>query len=262
MKSKAISSASRKMCKTVELRTKKVMALVDTGSQFNIINERVHEKIGSPVLLKSTLCFSGFGRSKVEPKGYFEDIILIDGECFAVSICVITDDEHGCRNWRAVIASWTQHQAKYYYRQEDARRHSAATNQCYGKWCSRYVTHCRERREEMEQLLEKYQQKTKSTDIKMTITLLNHQKIAARWPRRLPFPERKIVEEQVEQWIREGIVEPCSSEYASQVVVVRKHNETPRVCVDYRALNRIVNKDRYPLPLIEDILNRLQDARV
>jgi len=57
-------------------------------------------------------------------------------------------------------------------------------------------------------------------------------------------------------------VEPCSSEYASQVVVVKKRDGTPRVCVDYRALNRIVSKDRYPLPLIEDILDRLQDARV
>jgi len=46
------------------------------------------------------------------------------------------------------------------------------------------------------------------------------------------------------------------------VVVVKKSDGTPRVCVDYRALNRIVCKDRYPLPLIEDILDRLQNARV
>lgn len=45
-------------------------------------------------------------------------------------------------------------------------------------------------------------------------------------------------------------------------MVVKKRDGTPRVCVDYRALNRIVVKDRYPLPLIEDILDRLQNARV
>lgn len=69
----------------------------------------------------------------------------------------------------------------------------------------------------------------------MIITVPCDQKIFAR-PRRLPFPERKIVEEQIEQWIKEEIIEPCSSEYASQVVVVKKKDETPRVCVDYRAI--------------------------
>lgn len=77
-------------------------------------------------------------------------------------------------------------------------------------------------------------------------------------PRRLSFLERKIVAEQVERWIEEGIVEPCSTEYANPVVVTRKKDGTPRICVDYRAINRIVVKDcYYPLFLIEDILDRL-----
>jgi len=94
----------------------------------------------------------------------------------------------------------------------------------------------------------------------MSITVDNDQKIFVS-PRRLPFAERKIVAEQVEQWIKEGIVEPCSSEYSSQVVVVRKKDGTPRVCIDYRAINRMIIKDCYPL-LIEDILDRLQDSCV
>ncbi|GFS91401.1 uncharacterized protein K02A2.6-like, partial [Trichonephila clavipes] len=41
-------------------------------------------------------------------------------------------------------------------------------------------------------------------------------------PRRLPFAERDIVDAQVDEWVKNGIVEPCSSPYASQVVVVKK----------------------------------------
>ncbi|GFU06581.1 transposon Ty3-G Gag-Pol polyprotein [Trichonephila clavipes] len=58
------------------------------------------------------------------------------------------------------------------------------------------------------------------------------------------------------------LLEPCSSAYASQVLVVRKKDGSPRVCIDFRKLNRVLVKDHYPLPLIEDILDKLQDTRV
>ncbi|GBO45647.1 Retrovirus-related Pol polyprotein from transposon 297 [Araneus ventricosus] len=81
-------------------------------------------------------------------------------------------------------------------------------------------------------------------------------------PRRLPFSEKKIVQTQVAEWLEQGIVEPCFTEYSSPVVIVRKKDGTPRVCIDYRKLNKVVVKDRFPLPLIEDILDRLQGSRV
>ncbi|KAK9754483.1 Reverse transcriptase (RNA-dependent DNA polymerase) [Popillia japonica] len=81
-------------------------------------------------------------------------------------------------------------------------------------------------------------------------------------PRRLPFIEREIVDKQVQEWINDGIIESCTSEYASQVVIVKKKDGSHRLCIDYRKLNKVVVKDRYPLPLIEDQLDRLQEAGV
>ncbi|GFX89587.1 retrovirus-related Pol polyprotein from transposon 412 [Trichonephila clavipes] len=81
-------------------------------------------------------------------------------------------------------------------------------------------------------------------------------------PRRLPFAERDIVDAQVDEWVKNGIVEPCSSPYASQVVVVKKKDGKSRVCIDYRRLNRKLIKDNYPLPLIDDILDCLQNAKI
>lgn len=49
-----------------------------------------------------------------------------------------------------------------------------------------------------------------------------------------------------------------SSEYASPLLGVKKKTGEERLCVDYRALNAITKKDKYPLPLIEDQLDRLQ----
>ncbi|GFU38903.1 retrovirus-related Pol polyprotein from transposon 412 [Trichonephila clavipes] len=81
-------------------------------------------------------------------------------------------------------------------------------------------------------------------------------------PRRLSFAERDIVDAQVDEWVKNGIVEPCSSPYASQVVVVKKKDGKSRVCIDYRRLNRKLIKDNYPLPLIDDILDCLQNAKI
>lgn len=81
-------------------------------------------------------------------------------------------------------------------------------------------------------------------------------------PRRLPPKESDIVERQVNDWMNEGIVEPCSSEYASPVVVVKKKDGSPRLCVDYRRLNKEIVKDKYPLPLIEEQIDKLAEARV
>ncbi|GFW51374.1 retrovirus-related Pol polyprotein from transposon 297 [Trichonephila clavipes] len=81
-------------------------------------------------------------------------------------------------------------------------------------------------------------------------------------PRRLPFTERDIVDKQIGERTQNGIIEPCSSAYASQVLIVRKKDGNPRVCIDFQKLNRVLVKDHYPLPLIEDILDKLQDTRV
>ncbi|GFV84976.1 retrovirus-related Pol polyprotein from transposon 297 [Trichonephila clavipes] len=115
---------------------------------------------------------------------------------------------------------------------------------------------------EVEQLLSTYTpKKTKTVNIELDIALTDDEPIFHK-PRRLPFAERDIVNAQVDEWVKNGIVEPCSSPYASQVVVVKKKDGKSRVCIDYRRLNRKLIKDNYPLPLIDDILDCLQNAKI
>jgi len=103
--------------------------------------------------------------------------------------------------------------------------------------------------------------KIKTTDIELSIVLKNDTPIYQN-PRRLPPKEKEIVDKQVNDWLSEEIIEPCSSEYASPVVVVKKKDGSPRLCVDYRKLNGVMVKDKYPLPIIEDQIDRLAEARV
>lgn len=83
-----------------------------------------------------------------------------------------------------------------------------------------------------------------------------------RPPRRLAPVERTAVATKVEEWLKEGIIRYSRSPYASPVVVVKKKDGTNRLCVDYRELNNRVVRDRYPLPIIEDVLEKLHGVTV
>lgn len=76
-------------------------------------------------------------------------------------------------------------------------------------------------------------------------------------PRRLPHHAAEFVDKEVENMIERGIVEPSSSPWAAGVVLVEKKDGTKRFCVDYRSLNSKPVKDAYPLPRIDDSLDRL-----
>lgn len=104
-------------------------------------------------------------------------------------------------------------------------------------------------------------EKPTSSAVQMQITLVDNIPVH-RPPRRLAPQERAAVSDQIDEWIRDGIVRPSRSNYASPVVVVKKKDNSNRLCVDFRELNRKVVKDRYPLPVIEDVLSNFHSSRV
>ena len=86
---------------------------------------------------------------------------------------------------------------------------------------------------------------------------LNSQRPIVYRPYRLSYHERDKVRSMVGEMIESGIVRESVSEYASPVILVRKKDGSFRTCVDYRMLNSVTVKERYPLPLIEDEIARL-----
>ena len=59
-----------------------------------------------------------------------------------------------------------------------------------------------------------------------------------------------------------GFICPSSSAHAVPVLFVRKKDSSLRLCVDFRGLNKIMKKDRYPLPCISDLLDAPSQARI
>eukprot|EP00741_Cyanophora_paradoxa_P024672 tig00022104_g23821.t1 len=79
-------------------------------------------------------------------------------------------------------------------------------------------------------------------------------------PRRLSPPAEKAAKAEIEKLLRDGLIEPSQAGFGSPVVLAPKKDGTMRFCVDYRKLNSLTERDVFPLPRIEDQLERLQAA--
>ena len=66
----------------------------------------------------------------------------------------------------------------------------------------------------------------------------------------------------IETNLDKGFIQRSSSPAAAPILLAKKKGGGLRLCVDYRALNSIVVKNRYPLPLISEIIERVRDARI
>ncbi|GFW82543.1 retrovirus-related Pol polyprotein from transposon 17.6 [Trichonephila clavipes] len=119
----------------------------------------------------------------------------------------------------------------------------------------------RQIKKKLEKLIQDYKsEKTASTDVTMRIILKDEEPVCQP-PRRLAFTERQV-NKQIEEWLNEGIIRSSSSEYANPIVMVKKKDGSSRMSNDYRKLNQKLVKDKFPLPIIEDVLDTLQEANV
>ena len=80
-------------------------------------------------------------------------------------------------------------------------------------------------------------------------------------PHRLSAEETQVQREEVLKMLEAGVIVPSNSAWASPVVLVNKKDGSKRFCVDYRALNGVTQKDLYPLPRTEEVLDELGKAQ-
>ena len=79
-------------------------------------------------------------------------------------------------------------------------------------------------------------------------------------PRRLGVEKDKEVDKQVTELLESGKIEPADGAWSSPVVLVRKKDNSWRLCIDYRRLNAVTRRDAYPLPRIDDSLDALSGS--
>jgi hypothetical protein len=79
---------------------------------------------------------------------------------------------------------------------------------------------------------------------------------------RVSGPELVQFKKQIDELSEKGYIRPSTSPWAAPVLFVEKKDGTRRMCIDYRALNEVTIKNKYPLPRIEDLFDQMRGASV
>jgi hypothetical protein len=79
---------------------------------------------------------------------------------------------------------------------------------------------------------------------------------------RVSGPELVELKKQIDELLEKGYIRLSTSPWAAPVLFVEKKDGTKRMCIDYRSLNEVTVKNKYPLPRIEDLFDQLRGASV
>ncbi|XP_070048007.1 uncharacterized protein [Nicotiana tomentosiformis] len=79
---------------------------------------------------------------------------------------------------------------------------------------------------------------------------------------RMAPAELKELKEQLQELLDKGFIQPSVPPWGAPVLFVKKKDGSMRMCIDYRQLNKVTVKNKYPLPCIDDLFDQLQGARV
>ncbi|XP_074304368.1 uncharacterized protein LOC141639077 [Silene latifolia] len=135
--------------------------------------------------------------------------------------------------------------------------------------CSNKVENESEQPLELKNLLQQYQDIfTAPTTLPPSRGLYDHripllseaQPVNIR-PYRYPLKQRDIIEKLVQEMLDQGIIQPSCSPFASLVVLVGKKDGTWRLCVDYRELNKRTVKDKFPIPVVDELIDELAGSQ-
>lgn len=257
----------QKFTREINIGNQVITALLDTGSARNILRFDVFRRMEPrPHLFNETIVLTGLGQGHVKTLGSFRHVVEVNGHICRLDFQVVPS---AVLKFEAIIGSAFLAHAPCPFHEENIQAPPESP-----EWIFQISENTVQDELELNHIEDKdlgqcvanlissYQpRKTKTVDVSMKIVLKDETPTYQR-ARRLSFPERQEVNKQIDDWLKEGIVRPSSSDYASPIVLVKKKDQTTRVCVDYRQLNRKLIKDRFPLPLIEDVLDQLQDAKV
>eukprot|EP00253_Pinus_taeda_P029659 PITA_29659 len=99
-------------------------------------------------------------------------------------------------------------------------------------------------------------------DIDFTIELIPGATPVSRAPYRMSVPELTELKMQLQELLEKNYIWPSVSPWGAPVLFVRKKDGTLRMCIDYRQLNKLTIKNKYPLPRIDELFDQVKGATV
>jgi hypothetical protein len=98
-------------------------------------------------------------------------------------------------------------------------------------------------------------------DIEFSIEHIPGTAPISKRPYRMDFKDLAELKKQIEELLSKGFIRPSSSPWGAPTLFVDKDGSR-RLCIDYRSLNEVTIKNKYPLPRIEDLFDQMRGAKV
>jgi hypothetical protein len=146
---------------------------------------------------------------------------------------------------------------------------------CYRKGCQIFAAHMEETpRDKVPNLedyavLEDFEDVFKEVpglpprrDIDFSINIMPGVAPVSKTPYKMSTPELKELQMQLEELLMKGYICPSVSPWGAPVLFVKKKDGTLRLCIDFRQLNKVSVKNKYPLLGIDDLFDQLKDAKL
>ena len=80
-------------------------------------------------------------------------------------------------------------------------------------------------------------------------------------PYRMALLELRELKVQLQDFLDKGFIRPSTSPWGAPVLFIKKKDGSLRLCIDYRQLNKVTTKNKYPLSRIDDLFDQLQGTR-
>ena len=99
-------------------------------------------------------------------------------------------------------------------------------------------------------------------EVDLSIEVVQGTTPISRTPYRMALTKLKELKTQLQALLDKGFIRPSVSPWGAPVLFVKKKDGTPRMCIDYRQINKVTVKNKYPFPRIEDLFDQLRGASV
>ncbi|XP_036342270.1 meiosis-specific nuclear structural protein 1-like [Rhagoletis pomonella] len=255
-----------KRLKSFVVNDQNLLGFIDTGSDVCIVQEHVLKNVLKNVSVESTsTTLYGLGNVPTKTKGYFSAWVKADGLEVEQKFVIVSNGvikhsvsigndfmdkfEYNCDgNGYTFLRVLNEEQSGNVYQ--------IIENEID---CGKITE---QNKKQINEMLASYTVKPKESECPIQLKIIPDNAIPFHQsPSRLPHSHQVEVETQVQEWLKVGIVRNSTSEYASRVVVAKKKDGSCRVCIDFRKLNTMVLKDTFPVPVIDEVLEKLQSAK-
>jgi hypothetical protein len=146
---------------------------------------------------------------------------------------------------------------------------------CYRKGCQLFAAHVEEASKdevsnigdhtvvkEFEDVFQEVPRLPPKRDIDFSINLIPGADPVSKATYRMSTSKLKEMQLQLEELLKKGYIHPSVSPWGSLVLFVKKKDGMLRLCIDFRQLNKVTVKNKYPLLRIDDLFDQLKDAKI